>query len=80
MKLKDLKEGQRFRFSDDTERLKLRGWNEATYSSIGEFVYDTVCEGTAPRLIQAESKDVRIFSASTFYRDVLLINDNHPVS
>lgn len=75
MKLKDIKYGTKFRFVDEKTRLRLRGAEAATFSPLGEFIYETVCEGTAPRLKDLITRDAYIFGSETFYRDIEIVTE-----
>lgn len=72
MHLKDLKYNQAFRFATN-EPLTYRGHEQASHEVSGQiFVYETVCEGTAPRLLDTATGVAHIFTSSTYYREIIV--------
>jgi hypothetical protein len=77
MRLKNINSGVKFRFVDEKSRLRLRGAESATFSALGEFIYETVCEGTAPRLKDLITKDSIIFGSETFEREIEIVTEGN---
>lgn len=72
MLLKDLKQGQRFQFTDRLTQL-VQLPPKGPYTATGTFVYHDVAPGVCPILLdELTGRHIEVIH-STFFRDVLII-------